>query len=86
MLFTSVRHSHDDGLDAEAGGDIYDLLHGGDQDLASFQAETLLRRIFLGEETLESEYVTTRKEIRRHPQGSPRNNMNVDRKAHLHKS
>lgn len=50
----SVRHSHDDGLDAEARGGVDDLLHRGDQDLATLKTEPLLRRPFLRQEVLES--------------------------------
>lgn len=39
---TSVRHSHDNGLDAELGGLVDDLFHGRDEDLAPLQPETLL--------------------------------------------
>lgn len=49
-----MGHSHDDGLDSEAGGDVDDLLHRRDEDLAAFQTETFLRRPFLGQEVLKS--------------------------------
>lgn len=39
---TTMRHSHDDGLDSEASRCVDDFLHGWDHDLATFKTETLL--------------------------------------------
>lgn len=52
---TTMRHSHDDGLDAEAGRCIDDFLHGWNHDFASLQAEALLRHELLGEESFETD-------------------------------
>lgn len=53
-ICTSVRHSHDDRLDAESRGRVDDLFHSRNQNLAALQTETLLRRPFLSQEVLKS--------------------------------
>ena len=52
----SMRHSHDDRLDAEFARFVNNRLHSGDEHFAALQTETLLRRPFAGEESFESEY------------------------------
>ena len=49
-----MGHSDDDGLDAEAGRPVDDVLHARDHHLHALKAEPLLGAVLLGQEVFES--------------------------------
>lgn len=52
-VYTSVWHSHNNGFDSKSCGNIDDLLHSRNEDLATFQTEALFRRPLFSQKVLE---------------------------------